>query len=657
MKFSRRLIVLFLPLALIPLVLVGIYSFGNANQTIHESLETHLTALNYSKLNNFDRWIHSNKRFLESVAQRPSVVLYIEIMNSNEKNSEAYEVAVRGLIDHHLITNLTESGGITDISVMDPLTGVIVASSDETLVGKFRENRDFYMEGQEHTFVSTVEYNPAQQHNALHISTPIRNSAGKLIGVMAGHVDLGELSRIMMEDQYSMETQETYLVSAAKLLITSPKNREEADLQEVLLSDGLEDCVLGNNGFGQYENYAGIPVYGSYLWSEQWAFCILTEVELGVANQPTQRLGTITMVVGAGVSVLIIVLSIVFSRILTRPFDALLEGVHQIGVGNLDYRIPIARENEFGVLGNEINAMANNLFMSQELNEKMFAEVQGARDHLEQQVEERTKDLRMAQLATMNMFVDLEEAQKELEGQAQELKRSNEELEYFAYVASHDLQEPLRMVASYLQLIERRYNDKLDDSGREFIQYAVDGAMRMKDLINDLLAYSRVGTQGRPFEWLELNSVVGRVCANLQPTIEREKAIITVGDLPAVMADERQMVQLFQNLVANGIKFHGEEPPIILITGQTFLSPETNSEWCKVSIKDNGIGIDPQYFDRIFVIFQRLHTTNEYKGTGIGLAISKKIVERHGGMISVKSSPGNGCEFSFVFPIKHEEEV
>ena len=148
--------------------------------------------------------------------------------------------------------------------------------------------------------------------------------------------------------------------------------------------------------------------------------------------------------------------------------------------------------------------------------------------------------------------------------------------------------------------------------------------------------------------------MIGRVCANLQPSIEEQHAVITVDDLPTIMADERQMVQLFQNLVANGIKFHGDEIPYILITGQQYLDPATNSEWCKIMVKDNGIGIDPQYFERIFVIFQRLHTTAEYSGTGIGLAISKKIVERHGGSIMVESAPGEGSQFSFTIPIRHE---
>ncbi len=226
-----------------------------------------------------------------------------------------------------------------------------------------------------------------------------------------------------------------------------------------------------------------------------------------------------------------------------------------------------------------------------------------------------------------------------------DLARSNSELERFAYVASHDLQEPLRMVTSYLQLLERRYKDRLDGDALEFIGYAIDGSARMKTLINDLLTYSRVGTRGRDFATTDFNIIIEEVLSTLSLTIEQEKARITCKKLPQLMADEGQIQQLFQNLIANAIKFHGEEPPEIHIAAK-----KEKDEWV-FSIKDNGIGIDPQFFDRVFIIFQRLHNREEYDGTGIGLAISKRIVERHGGRIWIESKPGSGSTFFFTIPV------
>ena len=228
-----------------------------------------------------------------------------------------------------------------------------------------------------------------------------------------------------------------------------------------------------------------------------------------------------------------------------------------------------------------------------------------------------------------------------------DLARSNAELERFAYVASHDLQEPLRMVSSYTQLLSRRYKGKLDPSADEFIAYAVDGATRMQRLINDLLALSRVGTQAKASEPVDTDAILRRVVSDLQPAIEAAGATVVSSEaLPTVLAEGTQVGQLFQNLVGNALKFRGEEPPRVEISAV----PVDDGGFWQFSFKDNGIGIEPQYFDRIFVIFQRLHGKEEYPGTGIGLAICKKIVERVGGKLWVESQPGHGTNFLFTLP-------
>jgi PAS domain S-box-containing protein len=239
---------------------------------------------------------------------------------------------------------------------------------------------------------------------------------------------------------------------------------------------------------------------------------------------------------------------------------------------------------------------------------------------------------------------DKKRAEDELRRTAEELARSNRELEQFAYVASHDLQEPLRMVASYVQLLERRYKGKLDADADDFIRFSVDGALRMQRLISDLLAYARVGSRGKPFQPVKLESVYAEATANLQAAIRAEKAKVTRDPLPTIPGDAGQLVQLLQNLIANGIKFHGAEP------AQVHVSASHEGDHWRFTVRDNGIGIDPQYRDKIFGIFQRLHGKGEYAGTGIGLAICKKIVERHNGQIWVDSELGKGCAFCFTLP-------
>ena len=235
-------------------------------------------------------------------------------------------------------------------------------------------------------------------------------------------------------------------------------------------------------------------------------------------------------------------------------------------------------------------------------------------------------------------------AEHALAERAAELARSNAELEQFAYVASHDLQEPLRMVASFTQLLAKRYQDKLDADARDFIGFAVDGATRMQRLIADLLNYSRLGTRGQPFKPTDCEAVLERVLGVLKLAIKESGAVIEHGPLPAVTGDEMQLEQLFQNLLANAIKFRGEAPPRINVSAE-----RSGNAWM-FSVKDNGIGIAPDHTERIFMIFQRLHSKNEYPGSGIGLAICKKIVERHGGTIWVNSEPGNGTAFLFTVP-------
>ena len=226
-----------------------------------------------------------------------------------------------------------------------------------------------------------------------------------------------------------------------------------------------------------------------------------------------------------------------------------------------------------------------------------------------------------------------------------ELARSNAELEQFAYVASHDLQEPLRMVSSYMQLLEKRYKAQLDADAQEFIGYAVDGATRMQRLISDLLMFSRVGTHGRPLEPVSSQQVFEVAVQNLKLSIEESGAQVTHDDpLPEVQADGPQLVQLFQNLIGNAIKFHGKKTPRVHLSVTAGMG-----EWI-FALRDNGIGIDPQYFDRIFVLFQRLHERSAYPGTGIGLAICKKIVQRHAGRIWVESEKGQGTTFYFSLP-------
>lgn len=250
--------------------------------------------------------------------------------------------------------------------------------------------------------------------------------------------------------------------------------------------------------------------------------------------------------------------------------------------------------------------------------------------------------------ATWSVGLDITErraAQEALAQKAEELARSNQELEQFAYIASHDLQEPLRMITSYLQLLQRRYQGQLDADAHEFIDFAVDGANRMKVLINDLLAYSRVERHGKPFEPADSGAALEQALANLTVAIAESEAVIRYDPLPAVLADPTQLAQVFQNLIGNALKFRTEAPPCIQIGAE-----QGQGEW-RFSVRDNGIGLAPEAAERIFLLFERLHGRGDYPGSGIGLALCHKIITRHGGRIWVESQEGQGATFYFTIPV------
>jgi light-regulated signal transduction histidine kinase (bacteriophytochrome) len=237
---------------------------------------------------------------------------------------------------------------------------------------------------------------------------------------------------------------------------------------------------------------------------------------------------------------------------------------------------------------------------------------------------------------------DVEEERKKTEALNENLIKINKELEMFAYVASHDLQEPLRKVYSFTELLEKRYGYLFDERAKKYMNYITSGANRMQHLIRDLLRFSRVGTSERPFKRFDLNSVFDQLLQDLSLKIDEKEAKIKIDNLPAIIADRTQIIQLWQNLLGNALKFCGEDTPVIHIKAE-----EKENEWL-FSIKDNGIGIQKEYADKIFVIFQRLHEREKYEGTGIGLALCKKIVERHNGRIWFDSEPGEGSTFYFT---------
>ena len=310
--------------------------------------------------------------------------------------------------------------------------------------------------------------------------------------------------------------------------------------------------------------------------------------------------------VAAGLLALLVVLALGVRRVVTRPISALAAEVRRVADGDFESQVRATGPREVVELGGDVEAMRRQI---------------------------------VAELAALRA------AAERLDQQAQDLERSNAELEQFAYVASHDLQEPLRKVASFSQLLERRYKGQLDERADQYIAFAVDGAKRMQVLINDLLAFSRVGRLTREHAEVDAGELVDQALTNLSLVIEETGAEVTVDDgMPVVSGDVSLLTAVFQNLIGNAVKFRGEQPPRVHVGVR-----DAGEEW-EFSVADNGIGIEPEYADRIFVIFQRLHAKDAYPGTGIGLALSRKIVEYHGGRIWLDADVTSGTTFRFTLP-------
>jgi len=730
MRLRIKLTLLCQILAIMPIVIVGSLAYQTGRRIIEQTSINHLISTNILKSNELNRWIAGTRNSIQELAQRPLVRQdTIPLKSHDVANSEFLKVK-ENLIAEHLLPRL-QYGDFSELFILCPIHGIVMASTDRRQEGKYHNTQAYFIEGKKQTYIQSVYYSQGLEQAAMTIGTPILDRQGNLIAVLAGRLDLGELSRIISTRSGESRTEDTYLVNQFNFFVTEPRFGRNYALKKAVRTEGVDAGLAGTDGVGFYRDYRGEAVIGAYKWLPQYRMCILTELNQSEAYAPIIQFGWILISVTALTALTVALLAIFFSRTLTRPIQKLAEGAEEIGRGNLDHVVGTTASDEIGELSRAFDRMTQELkktTVSRDalLRERNFSDSvinslpgifylfdeKGHFIRWNQNFEKVTEyptevipeinpldlfsgeDKNRVAEKIQNVFIageDLVEAdlvsrsgkrtpyfltgrnvsigeiklligtglditerrlaEARLKRVHEELQRSNRELEQFAYVASHDLQEPLRMVSSYTQLLARRYEDKLDQDARDFIHYAVDGATRMQQLIQDLLTFSRVATRGQPSTRIHAQNVLENAISNLQTVITETGAQITHDALPEVYADRTQLVQVFQNLIGNAIKFRksGESPRVHIS------SEKIGAEWV-FSVQDNGIGINPKYFDRIFVIFQRLHTRETYPGTGIGLALCKRIVERHGGRIWVESQPDMGTVFKFTFPIQDTQK-
>jgi len=546
-------------------------------------------------------------------AARQLLTTLAQLSELRETNVAAADALFRNLLNLHPV--------YANFGIISP-DGYLIASGAPLRRRLFLGDRASFLRVKETTKFAVGDYRVGRSGKpTVDLAYPLRNQEGKFIGVVFASLDLNWLNQLVARADLPDRTTLTAIDRNGGVILRYPDvpgrrmgqpPPQVPDAARILR--GTKDDTGKDFHLDDIERiYAYTALSRTEGIADAW---VLLGIPTEAALAPAHRTLAINLIYLSMVTALAVAAAWFGGDFfILRKVRALVGATRKVAAGNLKARTETAYdEGELGELAHAFDEMAESLEQRVAERQRAEAELKSVNESLEQRVAKRTR----------------------------ELKRSNEELEQFAYVASHDLQEPLRMVTSYMQLLRQRYKQKLDHDADEFINFALDGAERMQRLIVDLLTYSRVGTKAKALVPTNLNEVLDRSLRNLTVAIEESGAKITSAELPNVPGDGVQLTQLFQNLIGNAIKFRSDRPLEIRIGVQ-----QEAAGW-HFTVSDNGIGIPKKDFERIFIIFQRLHTRDKYPGTGIGLSVCKKIVERHGGRIWVESEEGRGTTFHFT---------
>jgi PAS domain S-box-containing protein len=749
MSIRLKLTIMFLAIALIPLLLVSTITFTNYKNSLEASRLSQLGNLVTFKTERIEAYLDGLKADIEIVQNSYTVKKNLPVLTRLANNPVDPEFLTAKKMLDDVLRKTPSVLGLSDIMLVNPEGKVVYSSNPEHSPKDFLNmlpdsQQKAFDEGKNKIYFSDVFLNKAEgDKSGLLITAPAFDLNNAFIGVIALEVDTAYIYRLIQDVTGLGDTGETLVgqkIGNQVVFLNPLRHDPEAALKKKInigekVGVPIQEAVQGREGAGQLVDYRGKKVIAAWQYIPSLDWGIVAKIDTQEAFADVVNLRNLLIILLVIISVLAGIMAFSIAQSISEPIKKLSKGAEIIGSGNLDYKIGTNLKDEIGQLSRSFAKMTQDLKQTtasrDELNKeiaerrKVEEALRQTRDYLENifncanapilcwdaksritrfnhafenltnykheevigkelsilfpddtreesldkigrtligehwevveiPIRRKGGEIKIALWNSANVYADDGKTLLSTIAQGQditerkqmenELKRSNDNLEQFAYVASHDLQEPLRMMASYSELLERRYNDKLDTDANEFIGYIVDGAKRMQRLINDLLAYSRVGRTDMPIGEIDCNSILGRVINSMMPAIEESKAGITHDDLPTLVGSDSNFIQLFQNLIGNAIKFHG--PELLRVHVSTV---KEGGEWV-FSVRDNGIGIEPQYTDRIFLLFQRLHGRGQYPGTGIGLSICKKIVETQGGRIWVESEYGKGSTFYFTIP-------
>ena len=518
--------------------------------------------------------------------------------------------------------------------------GQVVTATADAYLGQDRSAELAFIEGQHRAFVDLPRWRGSGYQTFL--SGPAIANNGRALGVVMVDLRLDRFEQLLRDVTALGETGEV-LVGTRRAdqvrYLLPPRHAPQTTTMALTSVPAMAAALQGQVGFIQTIDYRETDVLAVYqpVGYQDWG--MVAKIDVAEAYTPIERLRFTLLSIGGVILLLGLAAASVLARRFTQPIVKLAQTAAIVGKGDLSARVGLPPgSGEINQLAQAFDDMARGLETSYRA--------------LQQEGSERKKTAE--QLRVLN-----ETLEQRIVERTQELARSNAELEQFAYAASHDLQEPLRKVQAFGDLLEETSYEALNQEGRDYLTRIRDAARRMQTLINDLLEISRVTTRSHPFTPVDLTQVVREVLSDLQIRLEQSGGRVELNKLPSIEADPIQMHQLLQNLISNGLKYQpNDAKPVITIYSQIVPCPESDrgdgneQEFCQIMVEDNGIGFDEKHVERIFLLFQRLHRRTEYQGTGIGLALCRKIVRRHGGSITAKSKPGQGSTFIVTLPTK-----
>jgi PAS domain S-box-containing protein len=747
MNLAAKLITIFLVLSIVPLSIVGYLAFDNGRQAIEQDMIDRLLTTTLLKKSEFVQWLDDSRNDVRVLASQPGVQQYATVLVSQDPASPEYQTAYYGIKQDRFLPFLQEQDNFTDFSLIRIRDGLILVSTREGLEGKYRESEPFFIEGQKDTYVENITYSATLGEQVMHISTPVKDENGSVVAVLAGYLNLADISAIMTQRGGLRETEETYLVNTFNFLVTESRFEANSSLRRAVYTEGVNDCLAGHDGSGFYNDYRDVPVIGTYRWIPEHAMCIVTEIDQSEAFQPIVDLRNSILLVGIAITLGVMGVGVVFTRTITGPVDRLVRGTEEIGKGNLGYRVGTGAKDEIGQLSRAFDQMVEALKTTTVSRNELAKEVTERK-----RAEEALRKLSARQSALLDAVPDIvvevdddkvytwanqagleffgedvigkeaaiyfvgeqdtynvvnplfggaenviyveswqwrKDGQKRLLGwwcrvlkdengavtgalssarditerkQAEneirrlnaeleqrvvertaQLEASNKELEAFSYSVSHDLRAPLRAMDGFSRILLDEYATDLPGAAQRYLGLVHDNAGQMGNLIDHLLAFSRLGRQPLKKERVAPADIVQAALAGLSAAREGRDVEITFGDLPSCQADPALLRQVFANLLGNALKFTKTRNPAIIKVGCDNHTGEP-----VFFVKDNGVGFDMQYANKLFGVFQRLHRAEDYAGTGVGLATVQRIIHRHGGRIWAEAEVDKGATFYFT---------